>query len=248
MVGVHPAVDLHAEVDPVAHRLPHRRDALQDGLDQVGVAHPGVPAREGGEAHRGEAVRHRPPGVRGEGLRRLAADVQVEAHLVPALAPQEGVRRGPVALAGDVPQGDVQRGEGGADHRPPEVGVAVEELPVVLDAQRVLPQEVGSPGLQDAPDGLRVAVDAPLAEAGDPLLGVHQEIEPAPDLQPLQRLDLHPAPPAGRLQLAGGESLHPWLSGGKGQTGQGEHEAGAASGGVSTVIVPPWACTTCRLT
>ena len=67
-------------------------------------------------------------------------------------------------LAGDVPQGDVDGAEGAHDRRAAEVAGPVHVLPVVLDQQGVLADEVpaelvdgGGGGLEEAP-GTRLAV------------------------------------------------------------------------------------------
>ena len=50
-------------------------------------------------------------------------------------------------LAGDIPEGDVDRAQRAHDGRAAEVGPAVEVLPVVLDPQRVLADQVALEGL-----------------------------------------------------------------------------------------------------
>ena len=72
----------------------------------------------------------------------------------------------------------------------------------MLDLERVLTDQVRLPGLHDPAHRLRIAVDTGLAEAGDALLGVHQQEPPTPYLHPFQIRDLHLDPSSnccGRL-------------------------------------------------
>src|SRR5204863_3369607 len=109
--------------------------------------------------------------VRDQLVERLAVDVHVAADLLAGLAAEQRVDRLAAVLAGDVPERDVDRPERAADRRAHEMAVAVEVLPVVLDPERVLADQVAGPDVDDPLGGLRVAPDAGLPHADDPAVG-----------------------------------------------------------------------------
>ena len=84
-----------------------------------------------------------------------------------------------VGLARDVPQGLVDAGDGAGEHRAAAVKAAPgQHLPVVLDAQRVLADQlVGQLG-HGGTHGLRAALDYGLAPSGDPLVGLDAQEQP----------------------------------------------------------------------
>ena len=74
-------------------------------------------------------------------------------------------------FAFDVPQRDVDGGDGAHDGGASEGGHAVEVLPVVFDAQGVLADEVVFEDVDDGLDGGGVAPAGGLAEAGEAGVG-----------------------------------------------------------------------------
>src|SRR5207302_11478610 len=95
---------------------------------------------------------------------RTAAHQEVQAHLVAAAAAEQLPDRRLQPLALEVPERDVDRADRAADDVPAERGHPVEVLPVVLDAHRVLADEVWREALHDLIDRLRVAPGRALAE------------------------------------------------------------------------------------
>ena len=109
------AVDEHVHLGPdgVADG-PQAVDAAARRLDPVDR---GRQAVEGGQLDGVVAVANRGRRVPGEGIRRPVpaggpVDVGVDADLLPAGAPEQGVRRRPQRLAEQVPQGLLQAAEG----------------------------------------------------------------------------------------------------------------------------------------
>ena len=199
VVRVHATVDLDTQVHAVSDRLPDRGDARKHLFQEFGVAQFRVVVREGCEPDGGEPVPHRRRRACCEIVGCLTTDVHVEAYAVPTLSAQELPCRHPEMLARDVPEREVDRTQGRHDDRAAKMGISVEELPVVFDLQRILPQQVGLPRLQDATDCLGVAVDAPLTKASDALLCMYQEVEPPADLKPFHPADPHPTLPSALL-------------------------------------------------
>jgi len=195
--GAELAVDLDAEVHRVADRraiLAHRLDRVAD-LGRVG-REVGPVARVVGErgqvADGGEALGlgiEAPPHQR---LARAAEDVVVDAGLVARGAAEELVGRDAEVLARDVPEGDVERGERAHDRRAPEVGPAVEVLPVVLDPQRILAEQVALEGLHRLRGRFQEAPRARLAEPDDPRVGMDLHEQVAVHEKRLDGRDLHP--------------------------------------------------------
>src|SRR5918912_58473 len=81
---------------------------------------------------------------------------------------EELVDGGAEVLAGDVPEGDVDGAEGAHDGGAAEVGGAVEVLPVVLDAERVLADQVAAEFAHDGCGRLEEPPGAGLAEPDQP--------------------------------------------------------------------------------
>ena len=77
----------------------------------------------------------------------LAKDVVVDPRLVADLASQQLVAGHAEVLAGDVPERDVDGAQRAHDRRAAKVRPAVQVVPVMLDAQRILPDQVALEGL-----------------------------------------------------------------------------------------------------
>ena len=109
---------------------------------------------------------------RGDRVRGVAVGhQQVQTDAVPAPAAQQVPHGRPVVLALDVPEGDVDRADRARERGAPERRGAVVGLPVVLDAERVLPDQVGLEPLYDALHRFRVAPARRLAQPRQPGVG-----------------------------------------------------------------------------
>ncbi len=197
------------DVDLVADRLSHRRDA------PLGMAHRGKALERHRRRHRhrlerGEALLHHPRCELAETLRLVAlvevlhlpaAQMAVEPDVVPHRPAPELVAGDAVHLAEDVPEGDVDAAHRGAADDPvavPEV-LAEHHLPEVLDARRVLADDQVGQVLDRPHDRSGVPFErrlAPAVEAG--LVGEHPDEDPVPhprvaDVR-LDRGDLHETP------------------------------------------------------
>ena len=117
--------------------------------------------------------------------------MDVAADPLARLAAEQRVDGLAAVLAGDVPERDVDRAERAADGRAHEMGVPVEVLPVVLDPEGVLADQVAGPDVDDPLGRLRVAPDARLADADDPAVGRDPHEVPAAGQNALDGLDLH---------------------------------------------------------
>jgi hypothetical protein len=79
----------------------------------------------------------------------------------------------------DVPQGDVDRRDGGAEDIPArEEGSPEEVLPDVLDARGILADEPGLEGLDRPGDGRLVRADARLPQADQAVIGLDHDHQP----------------------------------------------------------------------
>jgi hypothetical protein len=127
--------------------------------------------------------------------------VGVDSHPVAGRAAQQLVDGDAERLPLDVPQGLVDAAQGRRQDGAAAVErVAVDRLPVVDDAARVLPDQRRRDLLDRGPDGQRAAFDDGLAEADDPRVGVHLEEEPARlDEERLELRDLESAAHAVEL-------------------------------------------------
>ncbi len=191
----HAAVEIQPELDRVAESRADLRYARHRGIHG---------ARAVDDAHLLAAVELEM--VEAAGLQRLhagdhvggavAADPAVGAHAVAHQAAEQLVHRHAQHLALDVPQRLVDAGDGAHQDRPaPIEAAAVQRLPQVVDAARVLADEVVGQFVHRRFHRTRAAFDDGLAPAGDALVGL--------DLQE------HPA----RRQAVGGQSgdLHGWM-------------------------------------
>jgi hypothetical protein len=112
--------------------------------------------------------------------RAVAADPAVGLHLVAHQAAQQFVDRRAQDLALDVPQRLVDAGDRAHQDRAAAVEAgAVHGLPQVVDAGRVLPDQVGLEFLDRGFDGARAAFDDGLAPADDAFVGVDFQEHPA---------------------------------------------------------------------
>src|SRR5687768_11325589 len=99
-------------------------------------------------------------------------------HPLTAGAAQELVDRHAEPFPEDVPQRDIDRRErGGSDLATLEVRAAIHRLPEVLDAARVFADEEAAEMLQHPLHGELTTGDAPLADAGDPLVRLDRDDE-----------------------------------------------------------------------
>ena len=80
-------------------------------------------------------------------LKAAARHVGVHPHRVPAFAAQKLVDRHPVEFARNVPQRDVDGAQRPHHSGSPEMEAAVHILPVMLDAQRVLADQILPEGI-----------------------------------------------------------------------------------------------------
>ena len=103
----------------------------------------------------------------------LAHDRGVDPDLLPGPAAQQLVDRHAQGLALDVPEGDVDGGDGGHDDAAPKVDGAVEVLIQILDAEGVLPDQVLPEFQNGGGGGLQIAPVARLAQAHDARVRVH---------------------------------------------------------------------------
>ena len=178
----HAPVDFQHEVKVIAHRLPADAHLLNLVVNPSGEEF--VPAVVGG-FHRpvdedlggGEAFFFQFPVAPGQGIRisLLGHNRGVHPDLVPGSAAQKLVHRHPQGLALDVPQGDVNGGDGAHDHGAPEVDGAVEILVQVLNSEGVLADEVGGKLADAGGGGVQVAPVARLAQTHDARIGVDMD-------------------------------------------------------------------------
>src|SRR5207245_1149644 len=91
----------------------------------------------------------------------------------------------------DVPQRDVDRADGCAQHGSLEWTHAVEVVPVALDLERVTAEEIAAERLDDGVDRGRVRPARGLPEAGQTRVGTHEDpVQVAGDVG-LDGFDLH---------------------------------------------------------
>ena len=170
--GVHRrelAVYLHYEVHVVADGLPGGGDQVACCRYLPGEGHVLVAVRQRVELDGGEALLGSSPRLGCDRVRgAVVGHQQVQADSVPAPATQQVPHRRPVVLALDVPEGDVHRADSARQRGAPEGHDAVVGLPVVLDAERVLPYQVRLQPPHDALHGLRVAPARRLTQPRQP--------------------------------------------------------------------------------
>ncbi len=197
-----PAVEVDGEVPVVAEGFAGGGGA---GDDLVDVAHGRQPVHPAARVHLhgGEAGLHLFPDGLGDLGRFVAADPAVGPYPVAHGAAQQLVHGGAVHLAGDVPQGLVESGDRAGEHG----AAAVERplghgLPVVLDTQRVLPDEEFGQLSHGGADGGRTALDHRLAPADDAVVRLDTAQQPARwHGEGLDAGDLHASPWCGRARV-----------------------------------------------
>jgi hypothetical protein len=190
------AVDLDQQVDAVAHHLAHAPGVvdgvahlLDVGLEVdlvVALVQEGIQVAEGVEAgfHLGLAFHQHL-------VDAVLVDVAVDARLGARRPAQQLVDRHVERLALDVPQGDVDRRDGGVLGQAGEVAEAVHHVPVMLDGEGVLALQVLGEAADAGAGGLDVAPGARLAVADDALVGGDADEHELPHVQGLDFADLH---------------------------------------------------------
>ena len=155
-------MDFDAEVHLLAHRFPVEPYSVDSVLHflHVGFEIGDVPAvvQEGGQVADGcEALGFGVDAALDQLRLCLPKDVIVDPRLVPHFAAHKLVGGHAQMLARNVPERDVDGTERAHNRRAPEVAPAVEILPVVFNAQRVLPDEVALECLHRAGRGFQKA-------------------------------------------------------------------------------------------
>ena len=102
----------------------------------------------------------------------IAEDVVVDPSLVARLAAHKLVRGHAEVLAHDIPHGDIECADRAYDRRAAEMAEAVHVLPVVLDSQWVLPNEVAAELLDGCFGGLQISPRPRFANPDDTFVGV----------------------------------------------------------------------------
>ena len=149
------AVDLDAEVDVAADCLAVGGDGLDGVFDHVDVGlevgEIAAVVEEGGEVPDGGEAACSGVGTAGDQLfLGFAEDVIVDAGFVAHFSAEKLVGGHAEVLAGDIPEGDVDGAERAHDGGAAEVAPAVEVLPVVLDAQGILADQIALEGFDGA--------------------------------------------------------------------------------------------------
>ncbi len=123
----------------------------------------------------------------------VAADPGVDPDAVAHGAAQQGVHGGAVGLPCDVPQRLVEAGDGAGEDRAAPVEAALgHDLPVVLDAQRVLADQEFGQDVDGGPDDFGAPFDNRFAPADHALVGLDAAEQPAGwDEEGLDTGDLH---------------------------------------------------------
>jgi hypothetical protein len=167
------------EVDLVAERVPQRlgrRDRLHDRALRVPLREPAlVERRERSIPERGEAPLAPVVRVLDELLRRVADEMPVDANPLPRRAAEEVVHGHAEALPLQIPERDVDAGDGAHDHLAgrPE-GAARHLAPPVLDPGRILADEQLGEMVEDAEHAATAAPEARLADSRQPLVGADE--------------------------------------------------------------------------
>ena len=194
--GRQATVDLNAEVNVVPHGLAvltHGVDGVRHlvcvGLEVWDVARFIEEGRQ--VTNGGEALLLGVNAALDKLLSRVAHDVVVDAGLVADLAAQQVVDGNAKVLAFDVPQRDVNGGDGAHDGRTTEMRGAVHHVPMVLDQPRVFAHQVLAKLADSGFGGFQMAPGARLTESGDAFVGGNLDEEVAVDGQGFDFGDLH---------------------------------------------------------
>jgi hypothetical protein len=99
--------------------------------------------------------------------------VVVDARFVARLAAQQGIHGHAEVFAGDVPERNVDRAEGAHDGRPTEMRRAIQVLPVVLDTQWILTDQIHGEFGDDLLGSFEKAPGAGLSKADNAGVGVN---------------------------------------------------------------------------
>ena len=149
----------------------------------------------GGRVHlyRSEARRDLLPGLVRHVVGAVAPDPVVHPHLLPGGPAEQLVDRHAQSLAFYVPQRLLDPGYGARQHRTtPIETAAIQDLKMVLDAERVAPGEVSKHLFHGGLYDLGLTLDDGLAPADDALVGRDFQEQPARrNLEQLERSYLH---------------------------------------------------------
>ena len=172
-VKIEPELDRIAESRANLRHLRHRRIHCAGGVDDAhllaAVELEVVEAAGLQRLHAGNHIR-----------RTVAADPAVGAHLVAHETAEQLVHRHAQHLALDVPQRLVDTGDGAHQDRAAAVETgAIHGLPEVIDAARVLADQVVGQLMHRRFHRARTAFDDGLAPAGDALVGFDLQEHPA---------------------------------------------------------------------
>jgi hypothetical protein len=185
-------VEVDAEAYPRAELVVHLGELGDRGVDGARrVEHRelfGAVHLEGVEAAFHEALH-----VLDDGRWPIPADPAVDLDAVAHLAAEQLVDRHAERLALDVPERLVDAGDRTHQDRAASVEIAaVHRLPEVVDARRVLPDQLAGELLHGCLDGARAAFDDRLAPAADAFVGLDlQEHPPRSDAVGREAGDLH---------------------------------------------------------
>ena len=101
----------------------------------------------------------------------------VDPNFVPALAAQQLINRNAEEFARNVIQGNVNGGQRAHDGSPTEMGETIEVLPVVLNVQRILVQQIVLHGVNCLGGGFQEAPGAAFSQAGNSGIGFNFAVD-----------------------------------------------------------------------
>ena len=189
-------MDLDAQVDLRTHRFTQAPHIVDRRLDLVCVRFViwrglvfieqriEVPERR-------EPLRLQPLGLLQQRFDGASLHVAVDPSLVPHLATQQFVDRHAMKLPLDVPQRDVDRGNGTRDRRAGEVIGAQHDVPMVLDRARIFAHQIFGIFCDRCGAGLQLTPGTRLADAGDARVGFYPDQQEPVDQQRLNFGDFH---------------------------------------------------------
>lgn len=192
--GGQAAVELDEQIDLVAHDgadLSHVLDGILHLLDVrlevdlvVALVEEGVDV-----AKRREPEVFLPLAFFEHLFDRLLVDVAVDAGFGPTCAPEQLVDGHAKRLALDVPESDVDGRDGGVDGLALEVAEPVHHVPVVLDVEGPLADQILGEAFDGSAGGGDVAPVACLAITDDALVGLDAGEHELPDVEGLDGFD-----------------------------------------------------------
>jgi hypothetical protein len=180
--GAEHRVRVEDQVDVVTDGGPQRLR----GLDRLDDRCPRIPVRERvvvergqrGEAQRGESLLPPAERILCQLLRGAPCQVAVDAHAPARGTAEEVVNGNAEPLSLQIPQRDVDPGDGAHDHLSGRPERASDHLaPPVLDFCRVLPYEQLAEVVEDAQYAAPAPGQARLADARQPLVGADEHDE-----------------------------------------------------------------------